>query len=125
MDSEGKSDQNGLGVLLLSFSSAAKTRLEEAIRATGLAVLSIDGRTLEASEGLRLYRGNVVVIDSSAEDLSLTQTVREVGRVCPKCLVLAAYQERDTVSVYRAGRPLGTVESLQAALSDSDNFLTA
>ena len=100
----------------MTFSTQARVRLEEAIRRAGLEVIGIDGRAPEAVETLRVHQAAVVVVDISAEDVNLTQTLREVGRVRKRCLVLAVHQDRDTVSVYIDGRPVGTVESLEAAL---------
>lgn len=103
-------------VLLVTFSKQAQVRLEGAIRRTGLEVFSIDGRAAEAAESLRVHQAAVIVVDSSAEDVNLTQTLREVGRVHPGCLVLAVHQDRDTVSVHRDSHHFGTVVSLEAAL---------
>lgn len=121
----GKVNRIGLGVLLLSFSIEARAVLEEAIRNTGLVAISIDGRSPEATEGLRAFQGDVVVVDSSSEDVSLTQTVREVGRVRPTCLVLAVRDDRQMVAVYREGHSVGTVESLEAALLNQKAGTTA
>ena len=124
-----KIEGNGLFVgpriLLVTFSPEARLRMEAAIRQIGLETIGVDGRAPEAIESLRVHQSSVVVVDSSAEDVSLTQTLKEVGRVRPECLVLAMYQDRGIVSVYRGGRPLGTVESLEAALLNNGGFLKA
>ena len=113
------------GVLLVAFSTEARDQLEKAIRQVGLEVIGIDGRSPEAAESLRKYQVAVVVLDSSAADVSLTQSVREVGRVRPGCLVLAVGQDQGTVSVYRDGHAAGTVENLEAALLNQAGYLKA
>jgi hypothetical protein len=105
MTIDGKVNRVGLGVMLVVFSIAARTWLEEAIRGVGLVAITIDGRSPEASGSLRAFQGDVVVVGSSSEDVSFNQTVREVGRVRPNCLVLAVEDDRQTVFCVQ-GRPL-------------------
>ena len=71
-------------------------RLEGAIQRAGLEVIGVDGRAPEAAESLRVHQAALVVVDASAEDVSLTQTLRQVGRVRPGCLVLAVRGDRET-----------------------------
>ncbi len=123
MATQAKVNWRGQGVLLVTFSPEARVRLEDEIRQIGLKVIGIDGRAPEAAESLREYAGAVVVVDSSAADVSLTQTVREVGRVRPECLVLAVRQDSETVSAYRGGRSVGTVENLKVALLNQTGAL--
>ena len=105
-------------VLLVYYSPEARQRLEAALQGQPLLEgYPIDGRAPEAIDAVRKHPAEVVVIDYGADDVSVSQAVRQVGQVLPRSLVVAVYPGRDRVGVYRGGHRIGAAESLEAALS--------
>ncbi len=105
-------------VLLVYYSPEARQRMQAALHGQSLLeVYPIDGRSPEATDAVGKHPAEVVVIDYGADDLSVSQAVRQVGQVLPRSLVVAVYPGRNRVDVYRGGHRIGAAESLEAALS--------
>ena len=93
-------------ILLLYYSLAARERLEAELLGRDLEIYSIDGRTPDASERVRNHPARVVIIDHGANDVSITQAIRQVGQILPHSLVVTVYLDRQSVEMYRNGHRL-------------------
>ena len=103
-------------VLLVYYSPGAQQRLEKALRGQQLQIHSVDGRRSETMGAVRGQPIKVVVVDHGANDLNVRQAVRQIGQMMPRSLVMAVYEDRDSVDIYERAQRIGTAESLGAAL---------
>ena len=103
-------------VVLMYYSPKGRQSLEAVLHRHNLKVFSVDGRAADAVDMLRKHPAEVVVVDHGADDVSLSQAIRQVCQILPGSLVVAAYPNREEVGIYQGGRRIGVAESLEAAL---------
>ncbi|MBI4298542.1 MAG: hypothetical protein HY666_02140 [Chloroflexi bacterium] len=103
-------------VLLVYYSSEVKEQLERGLQRLHLKIHSIDGRAPDASELIRTNPSEVVIMDQAADDVSVTQAVRQIGQILPDSMVITMYPGREMVEIYRRGHRIGTAERLETAL---------
>ncbi len=103
-------------VLLVYYSPDARRRLEEVIRAQHLEVYSINGRASDALNKARKHTARVVIMDHSADDVSITQAIRQIGQVLPNSAVFTVSPGREAVDIYRKGHRIATVANVEWAL---------
>ncbi len=106
-------------VILIHYSQDSRRLLEARLRRLGLSIHLVDGRAPDALLSVRTLPDKaVVVIDRSAQDISLSQAVRQVSQVLPQSLVLTASPQGGRVDVYWNGQRVRQEESLEEALGD-------
>ena len=96
--------------LLIYYSSAGREHVESLLQRHGLRPHSVDGRAGDAAEEIRRHPAELVAIDSESQDISITQAVRQIGRLLPRSLVFTVHHG-PKAAVYRAGRLVGQVEN--------------
>ena len=102
--------------IVLYYSPPGRDHLERTLQNHGMDVYPIAGRAPHALEEIQRHPSGVVVVDCGADDISLGQTVRQVGRTLPDSLVFMACTNRPSIDVYQAGRRVAVMEDLGSAL---------
>ncbi len=105
-----------LQVLLVYYSQAARASLESVLFGLGIALYAVDGRAPDAVDAVKARSTQVVVLDTTSSDISVSQAVRRLGQILPNRVVLTLGPDQKTVNVHRGGRRIGTRASLESAL---------
>ena len=99
----------GGNVLMVYYSARGRCCLEDLLRRQGLSPHPVEGRADDAVATIERQPASVVVIDSNSRDISVSQALRQVGRMLPEGLVFAVDCDRPTANVYRGGRWMAEV----------------
>lgn len=103
-------------MLLVTYSASVCRELEAMLKREGASVLAVDGRAPNAAEVVRGSGASLVVLDSSARDVDVAQTIRQLGQLLPESTVLAVFPGKEPVGVYRCGRKVSEAVNLSAAI---------
>ncbi|PKB79546.1 MAG: hypothetical protein BZY88_12640 [SAR202 cluster bacterium Io17-Chloro-G9] len=95
--------------ILVYYSMVSRNCLKRMLRSHGIEVYPISGRAPNATETVRKYPTNVVVIDRDVADISVTQAVRQIAQILPQSLIFTATANDQRAEVYRNGRRIGSV----------------
>ena len=95
--------------LLVYYSRRSLQCLERMLGGQGIEVYPISGRAPDSTEAVRNNPADVVIIDKDATDISITQAVRHIAQILPRCLIFTASAKQQTAEVYRGGWRVGTV----------------
>ena len=95
--------------ILVYYSRVSRDWLKRMLRSHGIEVYPISGRAPNATETVRKYPANVVVIDRDVADISVTQAVRQIAQILPQSLIFTATTNDQRAEVYRNGRRIGSV----------------
>ena len=91
------------------YSKVSRDRLKRMLGSHGIEVSPISGRAPNATETLRKYPANLVIVDRDVADISVTQAVRQIVQILPQSLIFTATAKDQTADVYRNGRRIGSV----------------
>ncbi len=57
-------------------------------------------------------------MDHGADDISISQAVRQVGQILPQSVLVTVYPDREAIDLYRSGHGIGMAQSLEVALRE-------